>query len=291
MGLPLNATLAAPFVVGLLVLLRSRRLEEGQLAGVLGRYHRRAGRWRRGGLAVGLAAAALLAYGGLPPGGEPWMAGPVFSACVLVGVLVGELLVSRPDETVRAAMLTPRRVRDYLPRRYGPLLGVLVLVLAALLTVITTVANRMTSADGSLRFTCPNGVTFFAPQWEVLSAVLSALVSVVGGAGLSMFVMRKIVTRPAFAAELARDTVDNALRTVSAEAVTLAWGCQVASSLLASALLVSTYCDMVAPAPCNTPGLMAPRVVAYLLIAGSAAVLIHFLIRLGRLPGPRRAAA
>ncbi|GAA3801725.1 hypothetical protein ACFS5L_40600 [Streptomyces phyllanthi] len=291
MFLPFNVTLAAPFVVGLLVLLRLGRRGEGQLAGVVGQYRRRAGRWRRGGLAVGLIAAVLLTYGGLLPAGNFWLAGPVFGACVLAGVLVGEFLVSRPDGTVRTAVLTPRRMRDYLPRGYGPLLGVLLLALAALLAVITAATSRMVGPGGLIRFACSNGIVFIVSQWSVLSLVLGVLVSVVGGAGVCLLVVRKIVVRPALPADAASGTVDDALRAASAEAVTLAWGSLVAASLLASALLAGAHFDMLATAPCNDPGLMPFRVVAYLLVAGSAAALIHLLVRLTRLSGPRGAAA
>ncbi|MFG2437943.1 hypothetical protein [Streptomyces sp. NPDC048508] len=289
MGLPFNITLAVPFVIGLLMLLRARRIEEPQLAGALGTYYRRAGRWRTGGLTAGLASAAVVAYGGLPLGQDHWLAGLICGVCILGGVLTGELLVSRPDGHVRAATLMPRRIRDYLPRRYIPLLGTLVLVLTALLTITITAATHMASSNRPLSFTCPNG-TLLLPQGSVLSAALSGLASLIGGAGMCLLVMRKIVTRPALPADADPDK-DNALRARSAEAVTLAWGCQVASSVLASSMLVTTYFDTAADAPCNTQGLMPSRIVAYLLVAGSAAALIYFLIRLTRLPRQRKAAA
>ncbi|MFD6819888.1 hypothetical protein ACFWC5_05905 [Streptomyces sp. NPDC060085] len=289
MGLPFNITLAVPFVIGLLMLLRARPIEEPQVAGILSSYHQRASRWRTGGLTAGLASAALVAYGGLPPGQDHWLAGLICGVCILGGVLTGELLVSRPDGHLRAATLMPRRIRDYLPRRYGPLLGLLVLILTALMTITITAAIHMASPNRPLSVTCPNG-TLLLPQGSVLSAALSALASLIGGAGMCLLVLRKIVTRPAFPSDADPDK-DNALRARSAEAVTLAWGCQVASSVLASSMLVTTYFDTAADAPCNAQGLMPSRVVAYLLVAGSAAALVYFLTRLTRLPRQRKAAA
>ncbi|MFB6675945.1 hypothetical protein ACFCWG_26655 [Streptomyces sp. NPDC056390] len=286
MGLPFNFLLAAPFIVGLLVLLRPRRQGETHLNGAIGRYYRHASRCRTSSLAVGLAAAGCLMYGW-----SAWLAGTVFGVCVLAGVLIGELRVPRPHGAVRAAMLMPRHVRDYLPRRYAPLLGGLVLALAVLLTVAITVTRRVAGPDGFIHAACPGGVEFLVSQREVWSAVLGVLVCVVGGAALCLFVVRKIVTRPAFPGSSAPDAVDKALRTASAEAVTLVWGCLVASSLLASSAIASIHLEALSSAPCNNHELMASSILTYLLVGGSAAGLIYLLIRLTRLPGPSGAPA
>ncbi|MFE4255801.1 hypothetical protein ACFRU3_41450 [Streptomyces sp. NPDC056910] len=237
---------------------------------------------------MGLITAVVLMYGGLGP--DPWLASPVFGACVVAAVLVSELLIARPKGAVRTAELTPRRVRDYLPRRYGPLLGLLVLAQAAVVAALVTVTNRMAGSGSLLSYTCLDGSVMEFPR-AVLSPALGVLVSVVGGGGVCLLAVRKIMARPTLPASSASRTVDNALRTASTEAVTLAWGCLVASSLLASALLASAYTDALATAPCNTPGTMPFQVICYLLIAGSAAALIHLLVHLARLSTARKAAA
>jgi hypothetical protein len=84
---------------------------------------------------------------------------------------------------------------------------------------------------------------------------------------------------------------DSVLRAASAEAVTLVWGCLVASSLLASAAIAGIHLEALSAAPCNNGDLAAVSVLVYLVMAGSAACLIHLLVRLTRLPGPTGARA
>lgn len=286
MALTINFLLAAPFVVGLLVLLRPRRRGEAPPAGALGAYHLHASRWRTRGLAAGLAAASCLMFEM-----SALLAGTVFGVCVLTGVLIGELRAPRPEGTVRAAMLTPRHVRDYLPRRYSLLLGALVLALTVLLTVVITVTRSTVGPDSFIHAACPGDVDFVFSQREILSAVLGVVVCVVGGAGVCLFVVRRIVTRPALPGSPVPDAADHALRAASAEAVTLVWGCLVASSLLASAAIASIYLESLTSAPCNNHGLVAPSILVYLVVAGSAAGLIYLLVHLTRLPGPSGAPA
>ncbi|MEB3958703.1 hypothetical protein OKJ48_00290 [Streptomyces kunmingensis] len=227
-------------------------------------------------------------YGGLGP--DPWLAGPVFGACVVAAVLASELLITRPTGAVRTAGLTPRRVRDYLPRRHGPLLGLLLVAQAAVAAALMTVTSRMAASGSLLSYSCPNGSVMEIPR-AALSPALGVLVSVVGGGGVCLLALRKIAARPALPTSSPSRTMDNALRAASTEAVTLAWGCLVASSLLASALLANAYTDVLATAPCNVSGLLPFQVTSYLLIAGSAAALIHLLVHLARLSTARKAAA
>ncbi|MFI5685402.1 hypothetical protein [Streptomyces sp. NPDC051636] len=244
-------------------------------------------------MVLGLAAAAGLHFPFNPDRWSYWLAGPVFGACILASVLVGELRVPRPDGAMRTALLMPRRVGDYLPRRYGPLLGALVLALTALLTVAAIVtSSHTTKTGGSLRF-CSN-ILLSMPMWPNLPTAVVMFVSVVGGAGACLLVVREIATRPVLSAEPAQDAVDNALRTASAEAVTLAWGCLVASSLLSSAVVTAYLLDNLSAltmSSCTSPWLMPSKVAAYTLVAGSSTVLAYLFVRLRRLPLPRRAVA
>jgi hypothetical protein len=220
-----------------------------------------------------------------------WQAGTAFAACVLAGVLIGELRVPRPEGNVRAAVLKPRHVRDYLPRQYGSLLGGLVLALAVLLAVAITVTRSMAGPDSFIHAACPGGAQYLISQRGIWSAVLGVLVCVVGGAGVCLLVLRRIVTRPAFPGNPYPDVADRALRATSAEAVTLVWGCLVASSLLASAAIAGIYLEALSTAPCNNEDLTAFSILVYLVMAGSAAGLIYLLVRLTRLPGPTGAPA
>lgn len=293
MGLPFPELLAAPFIVGLLLLSRPKQLGTNQLVGAPEQHRQHAGRWRVRAIRLGLAAAALLTlFPQLTPQRTGLLlAGPVFGVCVVAGVLVSELRVERPNGVIRTAVLTPRRIRDHMPRRYGPLLGVSTLALTALLTTIVTLVTRLAGADGFIHATCSSSSPeYIIARSDILPTVIGALVSVVGGAGLCLLAMRKIVARPAFLPDPAASTADHALRRAATETVTLAWGCLVTSSLLAAATLAAVTLDPLASCHDAVLGMVALRAVIYALAAGSAAALVHLLIRLTRLtrlPSPR----
>ncbi|MBO1336194.1 hypothetical protein [Streptomyces sp. VRA16 Mangrove soil] len=282
-GVPLNWLFAAPFLIGLLALLRARRRPGPALSGALGRYQRRASRWRTGGLVAGLCAAVCLAY--LMNYGS---AGIVFGGCTLAGVLIGELRVPRPEGPVRAAVLTPRQVRHYFPRRCTALFAALVVALAVLLTAVVVATRRSAVRDGFVLLTCPNGTAFMLAEQDVSTLVLGALGCVVGGAGVCLLAARRVVTRPALPGA---PTPDHALRASSVEAVALAWGCLVASWLLMSSVLTADYLQALREVPCNNRELLAPYILALLAALGSAAGLVHLVIRLTRLPAPNGTAA
>ncbi|WP_369217656.1 hypothetical protein [Streptomyces flavofungini] len=220
-----------------------------------------------------------------------WQAGAAFCVCVLSGVLIGELRVPRPRGAVRAAVLKPRRMRDYLPRRYAPLLGGLALALAALLAAALTGTRGMTGADGFIHTACSGGGEHLIPGRSVWAAATGATVCVVGGAGVCLLLIRRIVTRPAFPGGPSPDAADHTLRRASAEAVTLVWGSLVASSLLASAAIAGIYVDALSSAPCANQDVAAFSPLVYVTMAGAAAGLIYLLVRLTSLSAPNEAAA
>ncbi|MDX6283373.1 MAG: hypothetical protein QOH03_4444, partial [Kribbellaceae bacterium] len=140
------------FVVLLLVFtLMFMPLKEGQVEpGV-----RPAARWRWAGVVVGVIAGGVVAWTvGLERG--VLLAAPVFSLCVVVGVVLGELRTPRPAGPVRRAALETRSVWDYLPRRLAGSVAVAGVVELALLLWTTSVASAddMGRAGRSLSRTC-----------------------------------------------------------------------------------------------------------------------------------------
>jgi hypothetical protein len=115
------------------------------------------------GALIGLIAAWSAATSSWLSLGRGLMLAPVvWGACGLLGVLVGERWVRRPDAgAIRTAELRPRWVRDYLPRP----LTVAVLTSAATGAVLLAVATATASPDdlgraGRVLITvCGNGVS------------------------------------------------------------------------------------------------------------------------------------
>ncbi|MGN9761782.1 hypothetical protein [Streptomyces sp. SD31] len=192
-------------------------------------------RWT--GLAVGVLASRWLLP--LDNGEGSLYAILAFGLCAVAGVLLGDALTAPRRGAVRTAVLTPRRVRDYVPPRMTPLL----LGLAAALVVLLTAAAAVASSDDlgragrALTVTC-RGVTESHSPWPGLYYGLPILASLALSTAACGWSLRRIATRPG----------DEQSRRDRTLAIVAAWGLVVSSSLLgaastASGALMSTTCD------------------------------------------------
>ncbi|NUK52374.1 hypothetical protein HRW14_19235 [Streptomyces lunaelactis] len=118
------------------------------------RLRARADRYARwAGLAVGVVAAPLWATVDITNYplfdiGVPWVSYvTAFGLCAVGGVLLGDALTPRPREAVRAAGLTPRRVRDHVP----PRITLLLLLEAVFLVVLVGMGDAMATQDAMER--------------------------------------------------------------------------------------------------------------------------------------------
>jgi len=121
---------------------------------------------RAAGILAGLGAAFAVSEADSLGLGQA-LAVPVFGACLLAGVFLGELTLPRPPTTgVRTARLMPRRVLDFLPRAATTVLVVLGGALVGLLAITTitgsaddqgragrTIARRTTAASSAVAST------------------------------------------------------------------------------------------------------------------------------------------
>lgn len=115
-------------------------------------------------VALGLAGgAALIAHLWLDLGRGPMLAGGLLGLGLVAGVAAGEALVRPPrDPGPRGASLVPRRLRDYLPRVTGYLVGALtgVHLLTLVLTTWSASADDLDRAGRVIAHQC--GSTFQA---------------------------------------------------------------------------------------------------------------------------------
>jgi hypothetical protein len=192
-------------------------------------------RWT--GLAVGILLARWLTP--LNHGDGVLYAIPAFGLCAVAGVLAGDALTSPHRGAVRTAALTPRRVRDYVPRRTTRLL----LGLAAALVVLLAAAAAVASPDDlgragrALTVSC-GGTTESSGPWPGLYYGRPMLASLAAATAACGWSLRRIATRPG----------DEQSRRDRSLAIVAAWGLVVSSSLLgaastASGALLSTTCD------------------------------------------------
>ncbi|MFF0778395.1 hypothetical protein [Streptomyces sp. NPDC003720] len=200
---------------------------------------------RYAGLAVGALAGGLLSP--LRDGDGVLYAIPAFGLCAVGGVLLGDALTAPARGAVRAAGLTPRRVRDYVPPRMTVLLLVLAVALVALLAVAGAVAgpDDLGRAGRRLTLTC-GGVAEGHGAWPGFhygAPMLAALAIATVACGWSL---RRIATRPG----------DDRSRRDRSLAIVAAWGVVVSTSLLgaastASGALSDMTCDGAAGTAAN----------------------------------------
>lgn len=185
--------------------------------------------WRVAGTVVGVGVAAWsLQVDSLGRG--LMLAAPLLGLCVLVGVVVGELLVSAPDGPVREAGLTVRRWHAYLP----PRLTAVVLGGAALLAGILVPATLAGSPDDmgragrSLVRQCSEVMTQSHGPWPGSFYAWPLTVLVGAGLALAATALVRIARRPSQGEDAA---LEERLRRRSAAAVTAATGLLVAIPL------------------------------------------------------------
>ncbi|WP_254705825.1 hypothetical protein [Streptomyces vilmorinianum] len=152
---------------------------------------------------------------------------PAFGLCAVAGVLLGDALTPRPTGTVRAAGLTPRRMRDLAPRRLTALLLAQGGFLAVLLAVAAALASPddMGRAGRSLVASC-HGMTEAAGPWPGLFYGLPAAVAVTVATVVCAGSLRRVTHRPG----------DPERRLERASAIVAAWGILVAGTLAGTAV-------------------------------------------------------
>lgn len=157
---------------------------------------------RVAGIVAGLVAGYAVAGADRHGLGQA-LAVPVFGACLLAGVFLGELALPRPPTSgVRSARLTPRRVRDYLPRFPSIVLAALGGALLVLLTITTATG----SADDEGRpgrvlwFDCPplddgSQMSSGRGPWPGVYYSVPILLTVLATAVVAAVVLRAVVHR------------------------------------------------------------------------------------------------
>lgn len=119
-------------------------------------------RWA--GAATGLTVNALVSFSA-DPDVDLLYGFPVFGLCVMAGVFTADVIARPSPGRLRVAEVTPRRIRDYLPRFLTAALATQAAVLLALLIVAT--ATGSADADGrsgrALSVACPKGTRCSRP--------------------------------------------------------------------------------------------------------------------------------
>ncbi|MGQ4401050.1 hypothetical protein ACN6K4_000606 [Streptomyces hayashii] len=146
-----------------------------------------------------------------------------FGLSAVGGVLLGDSLTLAPQEAVRTAALTPRRVRDHVPPRMAPLLLFQTACLLILLIVGTFAAapDAAGRTGRAITVTC-GSVTRPLGPWPGLYYATPLLASLALGTAACVWALRRIAHRPG----------DNLQRHDRSWAITAAWGLLVSSQLL-----------------------------------------------------------
>ncbi|WP_030948281.1 hypothetical protein [Streptomyces sp. NRRL S-646] len=190
-------------------------------------------RWA--GLVAGTVAALRLATLPTAEFGDDFsrpivMAITGFGLCVAGGVLLGDALTPRPQEAIRTAELTPRRVRDHVPPRMTPLLLLQAVALVVLLAVgaATASPDLIGRPDRALTLSC-GGVSEPVSSWPGLYYGTPILASLSAGTAACVWALRRIAHRPGSD----RQRRDRSL------AITAAWGLLVSPQLLLVVLMMA----------------------------------------------------
>ncbi|MFF8513613.1 hypothetical protein ACF064_36820 [Streptomyces sp. NPDC015492] len=205
-------------------------------------------------------------------------------------MLISELLIAAPEGALRSARLKRRRIRDYVPPRQTLALVFLTAV-SMLLIIATTVAflddaPRVSAEElrknwspyyPEFAFRCASGFVEEADFSGIGNIPWILSVAAVGVA-LSLFALRKIVTRPPFDSDPELQDADEKQREMSARAVVQACGVLLTSSLAACAYFMSKAFSFT----CQSSYTLMLGNVMEALSYVSAAALIYFLITLAR---------
>ncbi|WBB96274.1 hypothetical protein O7553_23545 [Solwaraspora sp. WMMA2059] len=207
---------------------------------------RRTAALRWAGVAVGAVVGVIAARSG-DLGVGLLVAAPLLGLCTLVGVLAGELTVRPPRGPTRTAAVEVRRIRDYLPRRLGGVVGVAGGVLLILLAATTTGdPDDMGRPGRALIRHCAAGLYESRGPWPGSFYTGGLAVVVLVGLLMACLALRAIVRRPR-SGSTGDAAVDDVLRRRAAHVVTGAVGILVAIplagvSLTAANGLLGTSC-------------------------------------------------
>ncbi|MFF3291573.1 hypothetical protein [Streptomyces sp. NPDC003023] len=178
-------------------------------------------RWA--GAAAGIAVGVFVDFSP-EPDVQLLYAFPVFGLSVMAGVLVADLIARPGRDWIRVAEVTPRRVRDRIPRA----LTLFVTAQTAILTVLVVISATTASADSkgrsgrALAVECPAGSQLLSP-WPGLYYAWPALGGVALGTLACALLLRRVTLRP--------QPEDQ--RRVQARAAVGAWGVLVTAPLFA----------------------------------------------------------
>jgi hypothetical protein len=196
--------------------------------------------WRWSGIAVGAIAASAAAVSGTL-GMGPLLSAPVFGACVLAGVLAGELSVRAPKGRTRRASIAVRHASHYIPRRLAWSVATAAVGLGALLTMTTLMgsADSLGNAGRTLIRQCSAALTESDGPWLGSFYSIPVAIMIFIGLAAAAFAIRQIVrrSRPGDPAVLA--AADDILRSRAASTVTGACGVFVTVPLIASSLVTA----------------------------------------------------
>jgi len=238
---------------------------------------------RAAGILAGLGAALAVSHVENFGLGQE-LAVPVFGACLLGGVFLGELTLPRPPRTgVRTARLTPREVRDFLPRVTTATLVVLGGALVGLLAVTT--ASGAGAGDGSrwermITFNCPpppyggGTVTSTTGPWPGSFYSVPILLTVLAAVMLAAVALRAIVRRPHADVD---DTSADDYRRRSASTVVATLGLVVSVPLAGTALVTAGALQGNECAPGIARAISPPLTVLALV---AAVAIAYFVARL-----------
>ncbi|MFF3334097.1 hypothetical protein ACFYWX_31850 [Streptomyces sp. NPDC002888] len=180
-------------------------------------------RWA--GLTLGAGVAQALATMNSNDMAMPFVSAvTAFGLCAVGGVLLGDSLTPAPQDAVRTAGLTLRRVRDHVPPRMAPLLIFQSVCVVVLLAIGAAVADPDTAgrAGRALAVTCTIGPTRHLGPWPGLYYATPILVSLTLGTAACVWALRRIAHRPG----------ENQQRHDRSWAITAAWGLLISSQLL-----------------------------------------------------------
>ncbi|MEW1753662.1 hypothetical protein [Streptomyces angustmyceticus] len=195
-------------------------------------------RWA--GLAVGVMAAPLWATVDIThhplstfEAGVPLVSFvTAFGLCAVGGVLLGDVLTPRPLEAVRTAVLTPRRIRDHVPRAMTPVLLLQAVFLAVLVGTGAAVATQgaMDQAYRAIGAGC-DGTEPSVSLWAGILSGRQILGSLALGTVACAWALRRVARRAGGDQE----------RRDRSRAIIAAWGVLVSTLLLLVALMAATW--------------------------------------------------
>ncbi|MGW6564916.1 hypothetical protein [Streptomyces sp. NPDC054975] len=178
-------------------------------------------RWA--GAATGLAVNALVTFSP-EPDVDLLYGFPVFGLCVMAGVLAADVIARPSPRWLRAAEVTPRRIRDYAPRSLTAALAAQAVALLVLLIVATTTASA--DSDGrsgrAVSVTCSAGTYLLSP-WPGPYYTWPALGGLALGTVACALLLRRVTLRSG----------SDDQRRIDARAAVGAWGVLVSAPLFA----------------------------------------------------------